>query len=214
MFYGFRLQAVWGPLDETIITGHDNGDLCKWDAKSGERIAKLREHKKGTPLSLNLLRLIPNDSTKKLRAPTTCNFASNRQIDVVPNVKHVTVFLALFSSVCRTFVCVRVCRVCVGSLIVWWFRAGIMDIQVSKDQGFFITASKDCSSKLFDMEEFRSLKLFKTERPVNSAAISPLKKHVVLGGVCALYSVQCSWCLIRVCSTSLCVQESVWLHTK
>eukprot|EP00041_Stephanoeca_diplocostata_P038783 m.1554294 g.1554294 ORF g.1554294 m.1554294 type:complete len:330 (-) comp25270_c1_seq39:7473-8462(-) len=98
-------SAVWGPLDETIITGHDNGDLCKWDAKTGERIARLREHKKG-----------------------------------------------------------------------------IMDIQVSKDQGFFITASKDCTSKLFDMEEFRALKLYKTERPVNSAAISPLKKHVVLGG--------------------------------
>jgi len=24
-------SAVWGPLDEVIITGHENGDLCLWD---------------------------------------------------------------------------------------------------------------------------------------------------------------------------------------
>jgi len=24
-------SAVWGPLDEVIITGHENGDLCQWD---------------------------------------------------------------------------------------------------------------------------------------------------------------------------------------
>ena len=25
--------AVWGPLDEVILTGHNNGDLCQWDIK-------------------------------------------------------------------------------------------------------------------------------------------------------------------------------------
>ena len=25
--------SVWGPCDEYIITGHENGLLCKWDAK-------------------------------------------------------------------------------------------------------------------------------------------------------------------------------------
>ena len=25
--------AVWGPLDEVILTGHDSGDLCQWDIK-------------------------------------------------------------------------------------------------------------------------------------------------------------------------------------
>ena len=32
--------AVWGPLDEVILTGHDNGDLCQWDIKV-EKDAKL-----------------------------------------------------------------------------------------------------------------------------------------------------------------------------
>lgn len=25
--------ALWGPLDQNIITGHENGDLCQWDTK-------------------------------------------------------------------------------------------------------------------------------------------------------------------------------------
>lgn len=26
-------SAVWGPLDEVIITGHENGELSQWDVK-------------------------------------------------------------------------------------------------------------------------------------------------------------------------------------
>lgn len=26
-------SAVWGPLDEMIITGHENGELVQWDPK-------------------------------------------------------------------------------------------------------------------------------------------------------------------------------------
>ena len=25
--------AVWGPCDEFILTGHENGSITKWDAK-------------------------------------------------------------------------------------------------------------------------------------------------------------------------------------
>ncbi|XP_076472910.1 eukaryotic translation initiation factor 3 subunit I-like [Babylonia areolata] len=58
----------------------------------------------------------------------------------------------------------------------------INDIQLSKDGNWFITASKDFTSKLFDMQTMDPLKTFKTERPVNSASLSPLFDHVVLGG--------------------------------
>lgn len=99
------VSAVWGPLDESIITGHENGDLIKWDAKTGEELRRSKDHSKA-----------------------------------------------------------------------------INDVQISKDQTMAITASKDCSAKLFDVDEFTVVKQFKTERPVNSAAISPLKPHVLLGG--------------------------------
>jgi len=58
----------------------------------------------------------------------------------------------------------------------------INDIQLSTDGNWFITASKDHTAKLFDVDSMDCLKTYKTERPVNSAAISPIHDHVVLGG--------------------------------
>ncbi|XP_031640891.1 eukaryotic translation initiation factor 3 subunit I [Contarinia nasturtii] len=60
--------------------------------------------------------------------------------------------------------------------------ANINDMQLSKDGTMFVTASKDTSSKLFDSDNLVCLKTYKTERPVNSAAISPIYDHVILGG--------------------------------
>lgn len=58
----------------------------------------------------------------------------------------------------------------------------INDMQLSKDGTMFVTASKDNSAKLFDSDSLLCLKTYKTERPVNSAAISPILDHVALGG--------------------------------
>jgi translation initiation factor 3 subunit I len=98
-------SAIWGPLDELIITGHDNGDLNQWDVKAQTDVMTTSEH------------------TKQIN-----------------------------------------------------------DIQLSKDMNFLITASKDATAKLFDTYSMKLMKTFKTDRPVNSAAISPLKPHVVMGG--------------------------------
>lgn len=56
--------------------------------------------------------------------------------------------------------------------------AAINDMQMNKDNTFFVTASKDNTAKLFDSESLFCLKTYKTERPVNSAAISPILDHV------------------------------------
>lgn len=56
--------------------------------------------------------------------------------------------------------------------------ATINDMQMNKDSTLFITASKDNTAKLFDSDTLFCLKTYKTERPVNSAAISPLLDHV------------------------------------
>lgn len=98
-------SAIWGPLDELIITGHENGDLCQWDVKAQADVMTTSEH------------------TKQIN-----------------------------------------------------------DIQLSKDMNVLITASKDATAKLFDTYSMQHKKTFKTDRPVNSAAISPNKPHVVLGG--------------------------------
>jgi len=98
-------SAVWGPLDEVIITGHENGDLCQWDVASEQMVQRSTDHK-----------------------------------------------------------------------------AQINDIQLSKDMNMLITSSKDTTAKLFDTYSLELKKTYKTDRPVNSAAISPLKPHIIMGG--------------------------------
>ncbi|CAF0970061.1 unnamed protein product [Rotaria sp. Silwood1] len=53
----------------------------------------------------------------------------------------------------------------------------IMDLQTNNDLTFLISSSKDRTAKIL-----KHLKTYKTERPINSAEISPLKDHVLLGG--------------------------------
>jgi translation initiation factor 3 subunit I len=58
----------------------------------------------------------------------------------------------------------------------------IKDMQFSPDLSFFITSSKDNSAKIFCTSSLKLLKEFKTERPVNSASISPIREEVVVAG--------------------------------
>lgn len=97
--------AVWGPLDKYVITGHENGTVSKYCAKTGERLRSVKPH------------------TDKIN-----------------------------------------------------------DIQKSFDEMMIITASKDNLAKLSDTESMQVLKTYKTDRPVNSASISPIRDQVVLGG--------------------------------
>jgi len=99
-------SSIWGSLDDTIITGHEGGDLMLWDMrKENELVHKTKPH--------------------------------TRQV---------------------------------------------MNLQKDPHSTCVISASKDCTSRLFDVETLKELKMYKTEKPVNSAAISPDRDHVLLGG--------------------------------
>ncbi|CAI9739369.1 eukaryotic translation initiation factor 3 subunit I [Octopus vulgaris] len=97
--------GLWGPYDEYLITGHENGELRHYDIKTGDQVLTVADHKRS-----------------------------------------------------------------------------INDIQASLDQTMIITASKDNTAKLFDSSSLQLMKTFRTERPVNSASMSSLKEHVILGG--------------------------------
>ncbi|KAF6202434.1 hypothetical protein GE061_004833 [Apolygus lucorum] len=102
----YKVTAMqWGPIDETIITGHEKGRICQWDIRMSKKVNEVDGH-----------------------------------------------------------------------------QGSINDMQMSKDSMMFVTASSDHSAKLFDTESLMHLKTYQTERPVNSAAISPILDHVVLGG--------------------------------
>jgi translation initiation factor 3 subunit I len=103
--YSKVTSILWGAVDETVITGHENGKLTLWDLKTNKIVTTAEDH--------------------------------------------------------------------VGS---------INDMQACKDGTMFITASKDNTAKLFDTETLECLKTYKTDRPVNSACISPNLEHVCLGG--------------------------------
>ncbi|KAJ3104487.1 Eukaryotic translation initiation factor 3 subunit I [Phlyctochytrium bullatum] len=81
-----------------------------------------------------------------------------------------------------------------GSVSVWDPETGerlktvrhhtgaITDLQFSKDKSHFITSSKDNSAQIMDARTLKVMKRYQTERPVNSAALSPIRPHIVLGG--------------------------------
>jgi translation initiation factor 3 subunit I len=58
----------------------------------------------------------------------------------------------------------------------------INHIRFDKDKALFITSSRDTTAKLVDPETFEVIKVYKTDRPVNDAVISPLHPHVLIGG--------------------------------
>lgn len=58
----------------------------------------------------------------------------------------------------------------------------ITDMQGYPDCTMFITASKDCTARLFDIDSLDVVKTYHSDRPVNSASISPTREHIVLGG--------------------------------
>jgi len=100
-------SALWSHLDDFIITGHENGEICQFDVRTSslEPSNFVHEHKRM-----------------------------------------------------------------------------IMDLQKSADSTALLSASKDQTAKLFDLKTLQHLKTYQSERPVNSAAISPIRDHIVLGG--------------------------------
>jgi len=58
----------------------------------------------------------------------------------------------------------------------------IPDMNFSHDQMTFIVACKDHSATLYDTHTMEPIKKYEADRPINSAAISPLMDHVILGG--------------------------------
>ena len=58
----------------------------------------------------------------------------------------------------------------------------IQDMQYNAEKTLLLTASRDFTSKLFDAFTYECLMTFNTDRPINGAAISPIKLHVITGG--------------------------------
>lgn len=58
----------------------------------------------------------------------------------------------------------------------------LTDLQWSNDRTYFITASKDKTSKLVAARDLEVLKTYPSDTPLNSATMTPKKDFVILGG--------------------------------
>lgn len=61
-------------------------------------------------------------------------------------------------------------------------KEDIKDCQFSRDCSTLVTAAKDQTAKLWSFHDFTLLKTYSVDRPINSASISPLFPHILLGG--------------------------------
>lgn len=62
------------------------------------------------------------------------------------------------------------------------FDYQINDIQFSADRTYFITAGKDKTAKILSSRNLAILKSFTADTPLNTAAITPKKDYIILGG--------------------------------
>jgi translation initiation factor 3 subunit I len=58
----------------------------------------------------------------------------------------------------------------------------VTDLQWSSDRTYFITASKDKTAKILSANDLQVLKTYVADTPLNTAAITPKKDFVILGG--------------------------------
>ena len=58
----------------------------------------------------------------------------------------------------------------------------VNDLQMSADGTHFVTASADRTAKLVDTQTLEVLKTYSSQVPINSAAVSPIFDHVLIGG--------------------------------
>ena len=55
-------------------------------------------------------------------------------------------------------------------------------ISFNRDKTLLVTASKDCNAKLVDPNTLEVIKVYRSDRPINGAVISPTHPHIILGG--------------------------------
>ncbi|KAH7646316.1 LOW QUALITY PROTEIN: eukaryotic translation initiation factor 3 subunit I [Dermatophagoides farinae] len=197
--------AVWcidPKWDSTkVTTGSGDCTLCIWDCETGGRLNVVKtETSVRSALFSYSGHLILYSTDQQMNKPAELNIIDTRIVDENDGITNVFSFTlpskskalsSLWGMLDQSFIC----GMENGKLAKWDLRqpddplletephkAQINDLQYNKDQTLFVSASKDNTAKLFDPFTLEHMKTYVTERPVNSASISPIFDHVAVGG--------------------------------
>ncbi|KAJ8866206.1 hypothetical protein PR048_033730, partial [Dryococelus australis] len=182
--------AVWA-IDinwETtmFMSGAADQFLRIWDCATGKEVGNIRAQSSVRTCNFSYSANMAAYSTdKQLRQQCEMNIIDVRTVDESIGALHLLCCRRAASEgkACQADVAERENN---GKILnmVKDHTGSINDMQMSKDGTMFITASKDKTAKLFDSDTLMCLKCYKTERPVNSAAISPILDHAGLSHCC------------------------------
>lgn len=194
-------MAVSGD-SEKLVTGSGDNTARVWAVNGGKEIGKIETETAVRAVALShgdkFLAIVTDATMKKSAKVLVYEFPSLRLVKTVDcsDDDKIKPTVLAFSD-CNEFI---VTGHQDGSLSLWdWSSSDnlvitvpvkrdtphsdvIRDLQLSADRSYFITASRDNTSKIIDLLSLATLKTFKTERPVNSAACSPLRNEVVVAG--------------------------------
>lgn len=191
-----------------LITGSADMSIRLWDVSNGKSICKMDTstsckgvafNYEGNQVAYTTDMMMKKDSELAImdtRISPEENSASSLRVKVTPmSEKAISV---AWGRLDRTLITTHGD----GTVSKWDVRNGlelleqkkehngeIKDLQMNADGTWFITSSKDTTAKAWHYDTFSVLTTFKTDRPVNAAAIHPHATHadekmpaVVLGG--------------------------------
>lgn len=186
--------------DSTILlTGAGDSTARLWDVHTGEELFKFQFNEPCRAVKFSVgerLAALSTDpfmeSMSAIRIVNIAEDPAEQSADVVRNLTgpRGRITRVHWSDLDRTLLsssedgCIRRWDVETGKILAEekLHEKNIQDMQMAPDGTHFITASTDRTAKLVDSQSLQVLKTYKSEVPINSAAISPIFDHVLIGG--------------------------------
>lgn len=202
--YNGHEGAVWDVdvnfATTRVLTGSADRTARIWDAQTGTELCRF-DHKSmvravGFSVGDKMVLTVQDTSFKAQATVFIYNVSEDAKEQdpepvramFEPGMKKITG--ALWTDLNRTIVtggddgCLRLWDVETGRLKETRVahKKSIHDLQCSRDGTMLVTASTDMQAKVWDAKTLEEKKCFVSDRPLNSACVSPLKPQILVGG--------------------------------